>query len=147
MTELIESKTPDELYEFLLDDIHENNIMDFEESSIKIFAPEIYFDITRKTVWKNFVNYPDYLNRDESHMIAFVNKELKTTTSKNKDNNLLINGRKNMNQIKTILSNYININVKCAACKSINTNIFRNQSLRLDFIKCNVCNVESVIKK
>ena len=134
MTELIESKTPDELYEFLLDDIHENNIMDFEESSIK-------------TVWKNFVNYPDYLNRDESHMIAFVNKELKTTTSKNKDNNLLINGRKNMNQIKTILSNYININVKCAACKSINTNIFRNQSLRLDFIKCNVCNVESVIKK
>ena len=144
---LVDTKTSKELYEFLLDEIHEKNIMIFGEENIKVPSPNIYFDVTRKTVWKNFMEYPKFFNRDTNHFIQFVNKELKITTSINGENYLLINGRIKINQIKTIIANYINNYVRCVACKTINTEIIKNTTVRLDFIKCKTCKVESVIKK
>jgi translation initiation factor 2 subunit 2 len=147
MENIIENKTADELYEFLLDEIHDNNIMKIESNNIKIHAPDIFFDKSRKTVWRNFKQYPLIFKRDEAHFNAFVDKELNTTTSINGENYLLVTGRKNISQFKSIIINYINNYVKCCTCKSMDTCIIRNVSLRLDFVKCNSCNTSTVVKK
>ncbi len=147
MTTLIESKTSEELYEFLINDIHNTNIIDYEQNNINICSPDIYFDITKKTVWKNFAKYPIILKRDKNHLINHVNKELKTTTSENIEEHLLISGKHTSAHIITVIVNYIQKCVRCGACKSINTTMIRNSSLRLYFINCIDCKAETVVKK
>ncbi len=145
---LLDTKTSEELYDFLLNDIYENNnINNNKTEQIKIYMPEMQYDISKKMFWKNFKLFPELFKRKEEHLVAFVNKELKTTVSINIDGYLVLDGKTTLNVVQRLLEKYIDNYVKCSACKTINTTIIRNINLRIDFLKCGNCNVETAVNK
>ena len=62
---------------------------------------------------------------------------------------LLIRGRYTFPMLSASLKKYIKTFVQCSSCKSIKTEIIRDSSSRLDYIKClnEKCNTQKVLPK
>lgn len=138
-----------ELYYYLLEDIYSNldkhsNIFN-DTNEVKITKPDVHFDVTRKTMWRNFRKIANQMNRSEEHIANFYKKEYNTTNSVNKDGELMIRGRYSNQMVATTLKNYIRLFLQCSACKTINTCIEKKN--RLNYLLCNnkICNYEQVI--
>jgi translation initiation factor 2 subunit 2 len=112
--------------------------------AIKDSKPDIIFDKSKKTVWKNFKIIQEQINREENHILKFFSKEYNKTTSVNKNGHFLISG-KYINMINNTLKKYIKIYVQCGTCRSIKTNIIKNYKMGIDYKKCFKCNGESPI--
>lgn len=138
------NKLLNELYEI----INENYDL-FENNNIKLSKPDIHFDITRKTVWKNFITNCKQINRSSDQLQKFINKEFNVESSINKEKHFLIRGRYSFTMLSGALKKYIKNYVQCSSCKSIKTEIFRDQSSRLDYLKClnEKCNTQKAITK
>ncbi len=139
----------DELYCYLLEDIY--NTLDkysttFNEySGIKISKPDVQYDITKKTIWRNFRLICSQINREEDDIIKFLKKEYNTSISKNENGELLIKGKYTFQMIATTLKQYIKSYLQCSACKSIKTSIDKKNKLTY-LLCCNkLCNYEKVI--
>ncbi len=138
----------DILYKTLLDEIYstiEQNPNIVLDNNIKITKPDVHFDVSKKTIWKNFRINCKQVNRSEANLQTYIQNEYSTTTSINGVGQLLIKGKYNLNNIGSSYKKYIQNYVQCNICKSIKTEINRNTTMRLDFIKCNNCNAEKVI--
>lgn len=138
----------DTIYNFLLDELFEtlekNQEFILPDKDEKISKPDTVFDISKRTVWKNFKTIQEQINREEGHLLKFFNLEYKKTTSINKNGHFLIVG-KYMNMIPNTLKKYIKIYVQCGTCKSIKTSIIKNHRMGLDYKKCTKCDRESPI--
>jgi len=143
---------PEEVYKTLLDELYETineNYDLFSNNNIKLSKPDISFDITRKTVWKNFNTNCSQINRNPKELQKFINKEFNIESSFNNVNHLLIRGRYTFPMLSASLKKYIKTFVQCSSCKSIKTEIIRDSSSRLDYIKClnEKCNTQKVLPK
>ena len=143
---------PENVYKTLLDELYETineNYDLFENNNIKLSKPDISFDITRKTVWKNFNTNCSQINRSPLQLQKFINKEFNIESRFNIANHLLIRGRYTFPMLSTSLKKYIKNFVQCSSCKSIKTEIIRDSSSRLDYIKClnEKCNTQKALPK
>lgn len=143
---------PNTIYTLLLDDIFdtisENNQL-FGNSSNNITKPDIKYE-NRKTFWCNYGKNCTQLNRSTLQLKNFFEKELAVESSINDKSQLILRGKYNFNLVASTFKKYIKNYVQCPSCKSIQTEIFRNQSNRLDYLKClnpkcNTCKVVSKI--
>lgn len=138
----------DIIYNYLLDELFEtlekNQDFILPDKDEKISKPDIIFDKSKKTVWKNFKIIQEQINREETHLLKFFSKEYSKTTSVNKNGHFLISG-KYINMINNTLKKYIKIYVQCGTCRSIKTNIIKNYKMGIDYKKCFKCNGESPI--
>ena len=139
---------PDTMYTQLLDEIYEtiseNNEL-FGNKNNNISKPDIKYQ-NRKTFWFNYGKNCEQINRTIVQLKKFFEKELAVETSINEKSNLILRGKYNFNLIASTYKKYIKNYVQCTTCKSFNTEIVRNSSNRLDYLKClnqkcNTCKV------
>jgi len=136
------------VYTLLLDGIYEilteNNQL-FGNKNANITKPDIKYE-NRKTFWYNYGKNCSQINRNVEQIKKFIEKEMAVETSINDKSNLILRGRYNFAMIAGAYKKYIKNYVQCTTCKSMDTEIVRNSSNRLDYLKClnpkcNTCKV------
>lgn len=142
---------PDKIYTSLLDEIYEtinDNNQLFSNTNINISKPDIEYS-NRKTFWNNYGKNCFQLNRTLNQIKIYFEKELAVETSINDKKQLILRGNYNFNLVASTLKKYIKNYVQCSACKSILSEIVRNTSNRLDYLKClnSKCNTCKVVIK
>jgi len=143
--------SPNLVYTVLLDEIFDtinDNYQHFENKKNHIDKPDIKYE-NRKTFWYNYGKNCFQINRTMEQLKRFIEKELSVETSINDKSNLILKGKYNFDMIASTYKKYIINYVKCSTCKSIETEIVRNSSNRLDYLKClNLkCNTCKVVGK
>lgn len=145
----INTNTNSELvYSLLLDGIYEvinDNNQLFGNKNVNISKPDIKYE-NRKTFWYNYGKNCSQINRTTDQIKKFIEKEMAVETSVNDKSNLILRGRYNFAMIAGSYKKYIKNYVQCTTCKSMETEIIRNSSNRLDYLKClnpkcNTCKV------
>lgn len=132
-------------YQFLVDRIfnlmQENNPGRSltEDSKFKIPPPILGKDGTRITVWTNFADICDKMNRKYDHVRDYALAEMGTTGSLDAEKRFNIKGRFQPKQIQTVLRHYIDEYVICRTCKSPKTAMDREKQQRVNFIQCQQC--------
>jgi len=140
--------SPDLVYITLLDEIFDtinDNSQLFGNKKNHIERPDIKYE-NRKTFWYNYGKNCFQINRNMEQLKRFIEKEMAVETSINDKSNLILRGKYNFAMIACAYKKYILNYVKCSTCKSIETEIIRNSSNRLDYLKClnpkcNTCKV------
>lgn len=142
---------PNIVYTTLLDGIYdtlnENNEL-FGNKNIAISKPDIKYE-NRKTFWYNYGKNCSQINRTLEQLKRFIEKEMAVETSINDKSNLILRGKYNFAMIASAYKKYIKNYVQCTTCKSMQTEIVRNSSNRLDYLKClnPKCNTLKVVVK
>jgi translation initiation factor 2 subunit 2 len=141
----------DTQYNFLLNNLFEeleaNKTVISAGKDEKVTLPDVVFDISKKTIWKNFKINCKELNRNEKDICNFFKSEYQRSNSINKLGQLLIPG-KYTTMVNSTFKKYIKMFVQCSVCKSIKTDIIINHRMGLDYIVCNNCKIEkSIIKQ
>mgnify|MGYP001584419631 CR=1 FL=1 len=132
-------------YEFLLDRVfgmiqssHVNQIITPEKQKLTIPAPTVGKDGTKKTVWTNFATISDKMGRSYEHVMKYALAEMGTIGSLDANNQFIIKGRFQTNQLQTILRHYAEEYVVCKTCKSADTVLEKGQN-RMYFVICRTC--------
>ncbi len=94
---------------------------------------------TKKTLWVNFQEICTILQRPSTHVIQFFMAELGTDGNIDGNQRLVIKGRYIPKYIESLLKKYIMEYVTCQMCRSPNTELSKDSSTRLQFVKCNDC--------
>jgi translation initiation factor 2 subunit 2 len=132
-------------YEFLLKRIYER-MEKKENKHISVEYPRLAHIGSKKTAITNWFNLLQSINRTTMHAIAYLNKELNTTCTLNKDNYLVIKGRYKQSNIDTVFKQYVEIYVRCSVCKSLRTNLYKDKIYQLVKLSCNVCTAERTVE-
>jgi translation initiation factor 2 subunit 2 len=135
----------------LLERVYEKmkiNNPDLKESSkFTIEMPNVGPLGSRKTMWSNFEDIANKVKRKLDHFSGYVSAELGTEVNTNEKNQLILKGRFTPNQIKSILKNYLKEYVKCNNCKSYNTELEKDASIRTFILKCKACGASNSVSK
>jgi translation initiation factor 2 subunit 2 len=112
-----------------------------EEKSKKLVIkpPKISFDGPRKTVFVNFEEIVEILNREAKHLSKFMNIEFGTTSNTDGYGHLVFNGRYKIDVFENILRKYIDEYVMCKMCNNIKTTMYKDKESKLHIIQCNNC--------
>lgn len=101
--------------------------------------PEIVKEGTKKTCWANFQEICDSLGRPSDHLMKFILMELGTDGSIARETQMIIKGRYPEKQIESLLRKYITEYVMCQMCKSIETALVKDSSIRMFTMTCSRC--------
>lgn len=93
----------------------------------------------KKTIFANIQEISEKLQRFPEHMIQYLFAELGTSGSVDGQKRLVIKGKFLPKQMENLLRRYILEYVTCKTCKSINTELKKEQSNRLFFLVCKSC--------
>ncbi|AJP41914.1 Sui3p [Saccharomyces cerevisiae YJM1078] len=93
----------------------------------------------KKTIFSNIQDIAEKLHRSPEHLIQYLFAELGTSGSVDGQKRLVIKGKFQSKQMENVLRRYILEYVTCKTCKSINTELKREQSNRLFFMVCKSC--------
>ncbi len=109
---------------------------------IELPDPIIYWQ-GRKTIFKNFIEYPRILRRDPDKILIYLAKELATAASMDGDRAIFI-GRRDKQSFAVLLNRYMTDRVVCTTCGSPDTHT--DKVKRLLFLVCEACGSRSVAK-
>lgn len=93
----------------------------------------------KKTIFCNIQEISEKLQRSPEHLIQYLFAELGTSGSVDGQKRLVIKGKFLPKQMENVLRRYILEYVTCKTCKSINTELKKEQSNRLFFLVCKSC--------
>jgi translation initiation factor 2 subunit 2 len=109
---------------------------------IELPEPEIYWQ-GRKTIFKNFMEYPRVLRRDPDKVLMYLAKELATAASLDDERAIFI-GRKDKQSFSVLLNRYMKERVVCPICGRPDTHTEKEK--RLQFLVCEACGARSPIR-
>ncbi len=98
----------------------------------------------RTTVWDNFEEIRDTLNRDQDHFIKFLLKEM-GTAGKVEGSRMVLQGRFTSEQISALVDEYVGEYVRCAECGRPDTKLVKYD--RVTTLKCDACGAQRSIQK
>ncbi|CCE64395.1 hypothetical protein TPHA_0H01900 [Tetrapisispora phaffii CBS 4417] len=101
--------------------------------------PPICLRDGKKTIFSNIEDISEKLQRSTDHLIQYLFAELGTSGSVDGQKRLVIKGKFQSKQMENVLRRYIMEYVTCKTCKSINTELKKEQSNRLFFLVCKSC--------
>ena len=101
--------------------------------------PPICLRDGKKTIFSNIEDISEKLQRSTEHLIQYLFAELGTSGSVDGQKRLVIKGKFQSKQMENVLRRYIMEYVTCKTCKSINTDLKKEQSNRLFFLVCKSC--------
>ena len=101
--------------------------------------PEVVREGTKKTRWVNFQDICDNLGRPADHLSKFILMELGTEGSTVRETQMILKGRYLEKQIENLLKKYITEYVMCQMCKSIETTLMKDSSIRMFTMTCTRC--------
>ncbi|KAH3903512.1 translation initiation factor eIF2 subunit beta SCDLUD_001153 [Saccharomycodes ludwigii] len=93
----------------------------------------------KKSIFVNIQEISEKLQRNPEHLIQYLFAELGTSGSVDGQKRLVIKGKFQSKQMEGVLRRYIIEYVTCKTCKSINTELKKEQSNRLFFLVCKSC--------
>lgn len=123
-----------------------NEKIEEQSNTIKIKKLEVTAYKSKKTNFVNFTTTCEFIKRDEQQLMKFISLELDTKCSINLNGSLIIEGKYTIREIENILKKYLAEYVICSMCKSINTNLIKEQKTRLYYLKCQDCLAERTVE-
>ncbi|MEE9586291.1 MAG: translation initiation factor IF-2 [Nitrososphaerales archaeon] len=105
--------------------------------------PPITYWQGRKTIFKNFMDYPRIMRREPDKILMYLAKELATAASMDGERAIFI-GRRDKQSFAVILNRYMNERVLCPICGRPDTHIEKVK--RLQFIICEACGARSPVR-
>eukprot|EP00831_Metopus_contortus_P068080 TRINITY_DN6082_c0_g1_i2.p1 TRINITY_DN6082_c0_g1~~TRINITY_DN6082_c0_g1_i2.p1 ORF type:complete len:222 (-),score=48.24 TRINITY_DN6082_c0_g1_i2:55-690(-) len=136
-------------YEFLLERITGYLLNKTKAGDAKrkivLKPPEVSRMTGKRSVWVNFDETCNTLDRKPEHLMQFVGNELNTDASLNNELQLIMKGKVTNKQIESVLKRYINEYVTCSNCRHVNTTLYKNPRTRVYEMACKNCHsVKSV---
>lgn len=142
-------------YEFLLDRIYKLISQSHPDTmstgtSIKFPKPQLVAITKLKGCWMNFGEFAKILNRPIDHLFQFILGELGIEGTISGENEQVYLKAKITQSTQTMIQNtlakYVNDYVRCPNCKSIKTEIKKDQSTRLMQIYCENCKSQKTVQ-
>ena len=109
---------------------------------IELPHPQIYWQ-GRKTIFRNFSEYPRILRRNPDKILMYLAKELATAASLDGERAIFI-GRKDKQSFAVLLKRYMTDRVVCPVCGRPDTHT--EKVGRLLFLVCEACGARSSVK-
>ncbi|HJN57645.1 MAG TPA: translation initiation factor IF-2 [Nitrososphaerales archaeon] len=109
---------------------------------IELPPPQIYWQ-GRKTIFRNFSEYPRILRRNPDKILMYLAKELATAASLDGERAIFI-GRKDKQSFAVLLKRYMVDRVVCPVCGRPDTHTEKVK--RLLFLVCEACGARSSVK-
>eukprot|EP00361_Fabrea_salina_P003590 CAMPEP_0202425324 /NCGR_PEP_ID=MMETSP1345-20130828/21_1 /ASSEMBLY_ACC=CAM_ASM_000843 /TAXON_ID=342563 /ORGANISM="Fabrea Fabrea salina" /LENGTH=186 /DNA_ID=CAMNT_0049035537 /DNA_START=285 /DNA_END=845 /DNA_ORIENTATION=+ len=109
-----------------------------EGQKLIVKQPQVQRMSSTKTLWSNFKDICDSLNRPPDHVSKFFFNELGTEGSTT-EFALIFKGRYLEKNIENLLKKYITEYVMCNMCKSLKTTLTKDQTIRMFTMKCERC--------
>ncbi len=110
----------------------------FQVPRPKIFAEG------RTTIWDNYEEIREKLNRDTEHFGKFILREL-GTAGKVEGNRMILQGHFTSDGINALVTDYVAEYVKCAECGRPDTKLIKYD--RIMTLKCDACGAQRSIQK
>ncbi len=109
---------------------------------LEIPVPQIVW-VGRKTVFRNFMEFPKALRREPEKFLLYLNKELASAGYIAGERVIFI-GRKTPSSFQALIDRYVKDYVQCPVCGSPDT---RTEKIKkLGFLICDACGAKSSIK-
>jgi len=105
--------------------------------------PKIFTE-GRTTVWDNYEEIREKLNRDTEHFGKFILREL-GTAGKVEGNHMVLQGHFTSDAINALVNDYVAEYVKCAECGRPDTKLIKYD--RITTLKCDACGAQRSIQK
>ena len=96
-----------------------------------------------RTVFFNYKEVCDALNRNPNHLLKFLSGEMATAGTIN-GTRAIFQGRFNTDTLERILKRYVEEYVTCPICNRPDTNVIKEK--RLHFLVCDACGARSSIR-
>jgi translation initiation factor 2 subunit 2 len=98
----------------------------------------------RMTVFENFSEIADVLNRDPEHLLKFLLREL-GTAGKVEGGRVIFQGRFTQEMIAALIEDYVSEYVICSECNRPDTHLTKSD--RTLMLKCDACGAHRPIRK
>jgi len=98
----------------------------------------------RMTVFENFGEIADVLNRDPEHVFKFLLREL-GTAGKAEGGRVILQGRFSQEMIAALIEDYVSEYVICSECNRPDTHLTKSD--RTLMLKCDACGAHRPIRK
>jgi translation initiation factor 2 subunit 2 len=99
--------------------------------------------IGMRTVFYNFREISEMLNRDPAHLMKFLTREMATAATL-KETHAIFQGKFSTETLERLISRYVERYVVCPVCKRPDTKIVKEK--RLSFLLCEACGAKSSIR-
>ncbi|MFB6188017.1 MAG: translation initiation factor IF-2 subunit beta [Halobacteriaceae archaeon] len=96
------------------------------------------------TVYENFQSTLDRLDRDEDHVLKFLQDELGTSAQIDESGRARLTGEFRTERIAEVLDEYIETFVTCPECGLPDTHLEREQGVLL--LQCDACGAQSSVE-
>lgn len=144
-----ESKSSEYSYQYLLDRIYnlikKSNPEFVEKTRVNIAVPIVNRVGRSRSVWVNFADICNSLNRPTDHLFQFILSELGCEGSIGGENQFLLKNKYNNKHIESLLKKYIIDYVQCQNCKSTKTILKKDNSTRMQVMACTICKSEKTV--
>ena len=130
-------------YEKLLKRI-ENNISQQTDSVSRFELPMV--DVTwegKKTILRNFIEFPKALRRDPTIIMQYLSKEFAVPAERVGDKVIFV-GKRDQDDFKRLFEIYLKDYIECPTCTSPYTKVKKEH--RISFLICEACGAKSTIK-
>ena len=130
-------------YEKLLKRI-EKNISQKSDSVNRFELPTV--DVTwegKKTILRNFLEFPKALRRDASIILQYLSKEFAVPAEREGDKVIIV-GKRAPDDFKRLFEIYLKDYIQCPTCTSPDTKVEKEH--RISFLICEACGAKSTIK-
>jgi translation initiation factor 2 subunit 2 len=97
-----------------------------------------------RTIFFNFKEVADALDRDPQHLLKFLTREMATAATFH-DSRAIFQGKFRSDSFERLIQRYLEGYVTCPVCKRPDTRIVKEK--RLSFVVCNACGAKSSVKQ
>ncbi len=112
---------------------------------IRMKIPQVAKDGPKKTVFINFAEICQNLNRQQEHVLQFLTAELGTNGTTDSNSRLTVKGSFKGKDIESVLRKYITEYVMCRVCGSLETSLSRDANTRLYSLSCASCGASRTV--
>ena len=119
---------------------------DEEEKDQRGLDPTTKFLSTTKTTWTNFTKICTQINREPQHVLDFYKAELDVEGNFGSEGNLILVGKWQNKHITNLYRQYLQLYVRCADCRKLNTKLERDSSTRLQTLTCQDCKATRTVQ-
>ena len=131
-------------YENLLKRIQSKTVTQKKKSvsRLELPRPDIIW-VGRKTIFRNFADFPKVMRRDPEKVLLYLAKEFGSAAYIAGEKGIFV-GKKEPSAFMSLFERYMKEYVMCPVCNSPDTKIERVK--RLSFLVCEACGAKSSIK-
>jgi len=114
----------------------------FKHKRFEVPRPSITISGSR-TIFHNFKEICDVINRDPNHVLKFLSKEMATATAM-EGSRVIFQGRFETETFERLIKRYVEQYVICPVCRRPDTKIIKEK--RLYFLECEACGARSPVR-